>query len=150
MAPRKGSQGTDDDAAEEYGGDGETPGETSVEDVSLEEASLDEAFDEGEDDGLDEEFEEDPTELSAAPVEEPADEPVAEVGEPGDAVTPPDATFDDEDDEGIVAAVTGEDGDEGLDVEGLQAGEFVCRSCYIAKRDTQLADPERLLCRDCA
>jgi hypothetical protein len=61
---------------------------------------------------------------------------------------PPEATFDDEDDEKLVSAVTGDDDED--EFEGLREGEFVCRSCYMAKRDTQLADPERLLCRDCA
>ena len=28
--------------------------------------------------------------------------------------------------------------------------EFVCRSCYLVKARSQLADPERTLCRDCA
>lgn len=27
--------------------------------------------------------------------------------------------------------------------------EFVCRSCFLVKRRTQLADPERQWCRDC-
>jgi hypothetical protein len=65
----------------------------------------------------------------------------------GTVAPPPEATFDDEDDDKIVSAVTGEDDDA---VDGLREGEFVCRSCYMAKRETQLADPEQLLCRDCA
>lgn len=36
------------------------------------------------------------------------------------------------------------------DLEGLRDGEFVCSSCHLARRDTQLADSKRLLCRDCA
>jgi hypothetical protein len=49
----------------------------------------------------------------------------------------PDAAFDDDEDD-VVAVV------------GVRAGEFVCRRCYMAKRETQLADADRLLCRDCA
>jgi hypothetical protein len=30
-----------------------------------------------------------------------------------------------------------------------QPGEFVCRSCFLLKPETQLADRERGLCRDC-
>ena len=30
-----------------------------------------------------------------------------------------------------------------------QPGEFVCQSCFLVKRMSQLADPERWLCRDC-
>jgi hypothetical protein len=28
-------------------------------------------------------------------------------------------------------------------------GEFVCRSCFLVKHPSQLADPERMLCSDC-
>lgn len=28
--------------------------------------------------------------------------------------------------------------------------EFVCKSCYLVKARSQLADPERMYCRDCA
>ena len=28
-------------------------------------------------------------------------------------------------------------------------GEFVCRSCFLVKHPSQLADPERMLCADC-
>ncbi|MFP4636487.1 MAG: hypothetical protein ACLFRD_11550 [Nitriliruptoraceae bacterium] len=63
------------------------------------------------------------------------------------AVVPPEAEFDD-DGEDLVTAVAGED--EGAEeIEGVRDGEFVCRSCFMAKRETQLADPKRLLCRDC-
>lgn len=67
------------------------------------------------------------------------------------APLPPEAEFDDDDDE-LVAAVTGDDDtdDEAAEIEGLRDGEFVCRSCFMAKRETQLADADRLLCRDCA
>ena len=27
--------------------------------------------------------------------------------------------------------------------------EFICKSCYLVKAKSQLADPERMLCRDC-
>lgn len=30
-----------------------------------------------------------------------------------------------------------------------QADEFVCQSCFLVKRMSQLADPEGMLCRDC-
>jgi len=63
----------------------------------------------------------------------------------GVAVVPPDAEFDDD---GPIAPVDDEDDDE--EIEGVRDGEFVCRSCFMAKRETQLADADRLLCRDCA
>jgi hypothetical protein len=30
-----------------------------------------------------------------------------------------------------------------------QPDEFVCRSCFLVKHPSQLADGERMLCRDC-
>ncbi len=65
---------------------------------------------------------------------------------PGITVVPPDAEFDDD---APVAPVEDDDGDDD-EIEGLRDGEFVCRGCFMAKRETQLADPDRLLCRDCA
>lgn len=51
------------------------------------------------------------------------------------------------------------DEDDELDSEGRaepgsrihpkRPGEFVCRSCFLVKHPSQLADPERVLCRDC-
>jgi hypothetical protein len=32
----------------------------------------------------------------------------------------------------------------------MQQNEFVCKSCYLVKHRSQLADRRRLLCRDCA
>lgn len=152
VAARKRSADVDDPSADLDGDE-----EIEVGDLAddLEETSLDEAFadedDELEDDeleGADETLDdEDPTELTADPVD-PA-EGDEEGAAQSDVPAPPEASFDDEsDDEGLVAAVTGEDDEP--EVEGLKDGEFVCRSCFMAKRDTQLADPEQLLCRDCA
>ncbi len=42
-----------------------------------------------------------------------------------------------------------ERGDGTLRVLPKQPGEFVCRSCFLVKSETQLADEARLLCRDC-
>jgi len=51
-----------------------------------------------------------------------------------------------EDDE----AVDTEDRSEGVDqVLPKQPGEFVCRSCFLVKHSSQLADKKRFLCRDC-
>ena len=65
--------------------------------------------------------------------------------EPAVTVVPPDAEFDDD---APVAVVEDEEVDE--EIEGLRDGEFVCRGCFMAKRETQLADADALLCRDCA
>lgn len=55
--------------------------------------------------------------------------------------------LDDEDD---IAAVVADDDDEDEEPDTLREGEFVCRSCFMAKRESALADPVRMVCRDCA
>ena len=53
-----------------------------------------------------------------------------------------------EDDEiAVVVAEADEDEDE---EDALKDGEFICQSCFMAKRESALADPEAMLCRDCA
>jgi E3 ubiquitin-protein ligase HUWE1 len=57
---------------------------------------------------------------------------------------------DDEDDEDEDEPADAEDrGDGSLRVLPKQPGEFVCRSCFLVKSETQLADAVRVLCRDC-
>jgi hypothetical protein len=94
------------------------------------------------DDDEDEEDDGDPAALDAHPDGSDEDDPVG-------VVVLPDAAFDEDDDE-VTAAVVDIDDDDGDEIEGVRDGEFVCRRCYMAKRETQLVDAERLLCRDCA
>ena len=42
-----------------------------------------------------------------------------------------------------------ERGDGNRRVLPKQPGEFVCRSCFLVKNESQLADEARMLCRDC-
>jgi hypothetical protein len=56
---------------------------------------------------------------------------------------------DDEEDEEEEAPDSEERGEGSLRVLPKQPGEFVCRSCFLVKSQTQLADKKRLLCRDC-
>ena len=87
-------------------------------------------------------------------VSEDEDLEVAEAAEAGDsddeedtldvAVIPPEAAFDEGEDEIVAAIAVEEEPDE------IRDGEFVCRGCHLAKRDTQLADEKAMLCRDCA
>ena len=51
----------------------------------------------------------------------------------------------DEDLAEVVAAV--DDEPDADDV--VREGEFICRSCFMAKRDSALADEDAMLCRDC-
>ena len=39
--------------------------------------------------------------------------------------------------------------DPGSRIPPKRPGEFVCRSCFLVKHPSQLADPERMLCSDC-
>ena len=57
--------------------------------------------------------------------------------------------LDDEDDEEEEAPDSEDRGEGSLRVLPKQPGEFVCRSCFLVKSQTQLADKKRLLCRDC-
>lgn len=83
------------------------------------------------------------------------DEPDAFVVDEEDAPTDDEAAvaslavFDEEDEE-ITRVVVDDDDDDGHEIDGLREGEFICRSCFMAKRESALADPKRLLCRDCA
>jgi hypothetical protein len=106
--------------------------EEDLDDEELDDDLEDEVLEEADEDGDDEDEDLD----AAVDVEE------------GTAPLALDPAFEDED-EDLAAVVVGDDEDD-EDVDGLRDGEFVCRSCFLAKRETQLADPERMLCRDCA
>lgn len=56
---------------------------------------------------------------------------------------------DDEDEDEDEPADAEDRGDGNLRVLPKQPGEFVCRSCFLVKSESQLADPARMLCRDC-
>ena len=56
---------------------------------------------------------------------------------------------EDEEDEEEEEAEGDERGDTTTRVLPKQPGEFVCQSCFLVKHQSQLADKERQLCRDC-
>lgn len=117
----------------------------TVEGDELEEAGLSEL--DVDEDAFDDDADDDEVGPDAA-----EEDPSLATDEPTDTevpAVPAEAAFDEEDEALVVAAVTGEDDDED-GIEGLRDGEFVCRSCYMAKRESQLADADALLCRDCA
>lgn len=122
--------------------------------VSLDDALLEPTADE-------DLFDDDPEDDEDDPEDEPADDPEEDPADvPGDeddaedpavaAVATAAAAFDDDEveEEDLSAVVSEELADDEL--EGVRDGEFVCRSCYMAKRETQLSDPEQMLCIDCA
>ena len=149
MAARKGSD-ADVDTVDELDDEATSSADPVDRDEGLDDGfddELDPELNDETDDDLEEFDDEADDDLDRVAAEEDADEdddgrtPVA-------AALPPDVEFDDDGDD-LVAVVARSDADED-EIDGLRAGEFVCRSCYLAKRETQLADPKRLLCRDCA
>ena len=116
-------------------------------DFGLAEADLDELEDEPDDDlepDIDDDLEPD---IDEALEDDELEDGVEVDPDEAEELTLP--TFD-EDDEALVRAVVEEEDEDDPDADGLREGEFVCRSCYMAKRESALADPKRMLCRDCA
>lgn len=101
-----------------------------LDDADLEDGAIDEDAEAADFDG-DEPEVESIDELGEAEAEEDDAAAAILLGDLDDA---PDLTTDADDD----------------DLDGLRDGEFVCRSCFMAKRESALADPKRMLCRDCA
>ena len=64
-------------------------------------------------------------------------------------VSEDDEEDEDEEDEEEEEAEGDERGDAATRVLPKQPGEFVCQSCFLVKHQSQLADKERQLCRDC-
>ncbi|MEO7555882.1 MAG: hypothetical protein ABIV94_04675 [Acidimicrobiales bacterium] len=59
------------------------------------------------------------------------------------------AAADDEEEEDEDVPVDTEDRTDGNKIQLRRPGEFVCRSCFLLKSQTQLADAKRKLCNDC-
>ncbi len=107
---------------------------------------FDEEVDDADDDPADEHLEGDD---DVAADEDLADDEDKDSAPVATSMVAPDAAFDDDDDALAAAVVGDEDNDEDDEIEGLRDGEFVCRSCHLAMRDTQLADAKNMICRDC-
>lgn len=148
-AGRRGGTDDDPDLAED---------ELDVDDVDAVDAVDDGADDlEGtlEDDLVDDLGEEDDDELPEGfTVVGPEDAEPADDGDEalGRTVVP---TVDDGDRAAAVLetaarGATPSEDDEEDDLAVQRAGEFVCSRCHLVKRDTQLARPRLLVCRDCA
>ena len=56
---------------------------------------------------------------------------------------------EDEDEDDFDEGYPVEDRTAGLGVAPKRPGEFTCRSCFLVKHPSQLADAARMLCRDC-
>jgi len=88
-------------------------------------------------------------------------------GDEDDGVEPDDETdgddVEDVDEGSTVIAIVAEDPDEfeeevapvsrvdedADDVLGRQSGEFICTSCFLVKKESQMAVRSRKVCRDC-
>lgn len=59
---------------------------------------------------------------------------------------------EDDDDDEVMLAMSRDESREPLTTRVLpvQQNEFICKSCYLVKHRSQLADQRRTLCRDCA
>lgn len=132
----------EDEELEAVEGDPDTDFEPDVDSLDDDLEPADDLDDDLDDDLVDEGVEDlDPEVVEAAPGDE------GDLDEADEVTILP--TFDEDEDE-LVRAVVDDDDDSDLDADGLREGEFVCRSCYMAKRESALADPKRMLCRDCA
>jgi hypothetical protein len=62
------------------------------------------------------------------------------------------APGDEDDDDETLLALARDESRESLTTRVLpvQHNEFICKSCYLVKHRSQLADQRRQLCRDCA
>jgi Domain of unknown function (DUF4193) len=62
------------------------------------------------------------------------------------------APVDEDDDDDVLLSLNRDDARESLTTRVLpvQHNEFICKSCYLVKHRSQLADQRRQLCRDCA
>ena len=59
---------------------------------------------------------------------------------------------EDDDDDEVMLAMSRDESREPLTTRVLpvQQNEFICKSCYLVKHRSQLADKRRMFCRDCA
>src|SRR5579875_3288145 len=147
----------DDDLDESLLGDG-PPDDLDEEDLELgleEELTDDEDLDEGDADDSD-----DATDVLVAEDEEDYEDDEEEDTDDVEAsldvilksrlVVSDEEDEEEEEDEDDDDEPDGDDrGDSATRVLPKQPGEFVCQSCFLVKNQSQLADPERELCRDC-
>ena len=90
-----------------------------------------------------------PTDAAAEP------EPGAEVESIQDLLVKQEGRAEEEEEEEedeALLALTPEERLEPLAVKVIppQPSEFVCKKCYLVKHRSQLRDPKKMLCRDCA
>jgi hypothetical protein len=133
------------DAAEPV--DVEEDEDAEIDETELEEEELVEVEIEAEVEFEDEEFEDEEAEDEEAEADEALDELEAEELE----------LLEDEVSESLLVdevaelrAIRREELTMDLDAHAVRDGEFVCLSCFLVKRTSQLANRRKMICRDCA
>jgi hypothetical protein len=121
--------------------------EAEIDETELEEEELVEVEIEAEVEFEDEEFEDEEAEDEEAEADEALDELEAEELE----------LLEDEVSESLLVdevaelrAIRREELTMDLDAHAVREGEFVCQSCFLVKRTSQLANRRKMICRDCA
>ena len=113
-----------------------------------------EGFEDEEEEEEEELFEADdesnPEQATTSSIEE--DEEEAPLAELLDRAEPATATLTDEYEDDDVISFEPEERTERLTsaIKPVSADEFVCQRCYLVLKRSQLADPKRKLCLDCA
>jgi hypothetical protein len=133
------------DAAEQV--EVEEDEDAEIDETELEEEELVEVEIEAEVEFEDEEFEDEEAEDEQAEADEALDELEAEELE----------LLEDEVSESLLVdevaelrAIRREELTMDLDAHAVREGEFVCQSCFLVKRTSQLANRRKMICRDCA
>ena len=121
--------------------------EVEIDETELEEEELAEVEIEVEAEFEDEEFEDEEAEDEQAEADEALDELEAEELE----------LLEDEVSESLLVdevaelrAIRREELTMDLDAHAVREGEFVCQSCFLVKRTSQIANRRKMICRDCA
>lgn len=121
--------------------------EAELDEAELEEEELVEVEIEVEVEFEDEEFEDEEVEDEEAEADEALDELEAEELE----------LLEDEVSESLLVdevaelrAIRREELTMDLDAHAVREGEFVCQSCFLVKRTSQIANRRKMICRDCA
>ena len=98
-----------------------------------------------------EEPEEETTEENEAEAAEAGDEPETSLDEIIAKKAAEPAPEEEAEEESVLETSRGDERVEPLAVKVVpqQATEFVCKSCYLVKHRSQLADKRKMFCRDC-
>lgn len=90
-------------------------------------------------------------EEDADPAAESAEEPETSLDEIIEKKADTPAPEEESEEESVLEAPRGDERAEPLAVKVVpqQPTEFVCKSCYLVKHRSQLADKRKMFCRDC-